>query len=103
MLDLLTAEEAQHRALPSAFPCDVDILGPGRFQRQPDKLAAPLYSRPIVKLIRHIASPGPRARDSQAAALIPRSRSSPEARCYRRCGRPEERQRDHGTSLDFRE
>src|SRR5262249_28461172 len=60
-LDLLAIEKAQHHTLSTRLSRDIDIVGCGLFERQPDEFAAALDPGPVIELVTHTAvSPGRR-------------------------------------------
>src|SRR5262249_38898722 len=74
------AHHPHHRLLPTRLPCDVDISGAGLFQRQTDKLAAPLDPRPVIKLVSHIRPSSLTTRDRrprESGAQWPVARALP--------------------------
>src|SRR5271169_4423045 len=59
VFDLLAVEQAQHLALPTRRPGDIDIVGPSLLERQADELAAPLDPVPVIELVPHRGAPFP--------------------------------------------
>ncbi len=57
--DLFAIKQAYHLGFAARLSGDIDIVGAGLFQRQPDKFSASLDRRPVVEFVPHPAAPDP--------------------------------------------